>query len=167
VITVPFVIHRTFIWCIEAAANTQQNEASNHPHRNGTEEVPYREHLRRSHFRRSVRKRTRLDLAGTEMNGGNSREKSARRFKSQKRERSARAAAGDHALVQDGDPAGSGAFAKTWDHGMEKAGEAGQEKRPSEGNGLALMLEIGLPDGLGMDEKKPRKHGQDPDERRR
>jgi hypothetical protein len=123
--------------------------------------------FRRSHFRRSVRKRTRLDLAGTEMNGGNSREKPARRFKSQKRERSARAAAGDHALVQDGDPAGSGAFAKTWDHGMEKAGEAGQEKRPSEGNGLALMLEIGLPDGLGMDEKKPRKHGQDPDERRR
>jgi hypothetical protein len=45
VITVPFVIHRAFIWCIEAAANTQQNEASNHPHRNGTEEVPYREHL--------------------------------------------------------------------------------------------------------------------------
>jgi hypothetical protein len=28
---------------------------------------------------------------------------------------------------------------------------------------LALMLEIGLPDGLGMGEKKPRKHGQEPD----
>jgi hypothetical protein len=24
------------------------------------------------------------------------------------------------------------------------------------------MLEIGLPDGLGMGEKKPRKHGQNP-----
>jgi hypothetical protein len=76
---------------------------------------------------------------------------------------SARAATGDHALVQDGDPAGGGAFAKTWDHGMEKAGEAGQKKRTGEGNSLALMLEIGLPDGLGMGEKKPRKHGQDPD----
>ena len=50
---------------------------------------------------------------------------------------------------------------------MEKAGEAGQKKRAGKGKGLALMLEIGLPDGLGMDEKKPRKHGQDPDERRR
>jgi len=49
---------------------------------------------------------------------------------------------------------------------MEEAGQAGQKKRTSEGNRLALMLEIGLPDGLGMDEKKPRKHGQDPDERR-
>jgi hypothetical protein len=76
---------------------------------------------------------------------------------------SARAAAGDHAFVQDGDPAGGGPLAKTRDHGMEKAGEAGQEKWAGEGNGLALMLEIGLPDGLGMDEKKPRKHGQDPD----
>jgi hypothetical protein len=27
---------------------------------------------------------------------------------------------------------------------------------------LALMFEIGLPDGLRMDQKKPRKHGQDP-----
>jgi len=49
---------------------------------------------------------------------------------------------------------------------MEEAGQAGQKKRTSEGDRLALMLEIGLPDGLGMDEKKPRKHGQDPDERR-
>jgi len=79
---------------------------------------------------------------------------------------SARAAAGDHAFVQDGDPAGSSAFAKTWDHGMEKAGEAGQKKRPGKGNGLALMLEIALPDGLGMGEKKPRKHGQAPDGRK-
>ena len=79
---------------------------------------------------------------------------------------SARAAAGDHALVQDGDPAGGGAFAKTWDHGMEKAGETGQKKRTGEGNGLALMLEIALPDGLGMGEKKPRKHGQAPDGRK-
>ena len=101
------------------------------------------------------------------MNGGTrAKDRANVRITNAKNE-SARAAAGDHALVQDGDPAGSGAFAKTWDHGMEKAGEAGQEKRPSEGNGLALMLEIGLPDGLGMDEKKPRKHGQDPDERRR
>jgi hypothetical protein len=44
VITVPFVIHRAFISRIETAADTQKNEASNHPHRNGTEEVPYREH---------------------------------------------------------------------------------------------------------------------------
>ena len=42
---VPFAIHRAFIWRIEAAANTQKNEASNHPHRNETEEVPCREHL--------------------------------------------------------------------------------------------------------------------------
>ena len=46
---------------------------------------------------------------------------------------------------------------------MEKAGETGQKKRAGKGNRLALMLEISLPDGLGMDEKKPRKHGQDPD----
>jgi len=45
---------------------------------------------------------------------------------------------------------------------MEKAGEAGEKKRSGKGNGLALMLEISLPDGLGMGEKKPRKHGQDP-----
>jgi len=49
---------------------------------------------------------------------------------------------------------------------MEKAGEAGQKKRPGKGNGLALMLEIALPDGLGMGEKKPRKHGQAPDGRK-
>ena len=45
---------------------------------------------------------------------------------------------------------------------MEKAGQTGQKKRTGKGKGLALMLEIGLPDGLGMGEKKPRKHGQDP-----
>ena len=49
---------------------------------------------------------------------------------------------------------------------LEKAGEAGQKKRPGKGNGLALMLEIALPDGLGMGEKKPRKHGQAPDGRK-
>ena len=45
---------------------------------------------------------------------------------------------------------------------MEKAGETGQKKRAGKGKGLALMLEICLADGLGMDKKKPRKHGQDP-----
>jgi hypothetical protein len=96
------------------------------------------------------------------MNGGTrAKDRANVRITNAKNE-SARAAAGDHALVQDGDPVGGRTFAKTWDHGMEEAGETGQEKRASKGNGLALMLEIGLPDGLGMDEKKPRKHGQGP-----
>jgi hypothetical protein len=79
---------------------------------------------------------------------------------------SAYAAAGDQAFMQDQDPAGSRAFAKTRDHGMEKTSETGQKKRAGEGNSLTLMLEIGLPDRLGMGEKKPRKHGQDPIGRR-
>jgi hypothetical protein len=116
-----------------------------------------------SHFRRSVRKGTRLSFARDEDERQKLARRSAARIQITKaKNESAHAAAGDQALVQDVNPAGSGAFAKTWDHGMEKTGEAGQQKRASEGNGLALMLEIGLPDGLGMGEKKPRKHGQDP-----
>ena len=97
------------------------------------------------------------------MNGGNSRERDRANVRiTNAKNESAPAATGDHALVQDSDPAGGRAFAETWNHGVEETGETGQKKRAGKGKGLALMLEISLPDGLGMGEKKPRKHGQDP-----
>ena len=96
------------------------------------------------------------------MNGGTrTKDRANVRITNAKNE-SAHAAAGDQAFVQNGDPAGGGALAKTWDHSVEETSETGQKKRTGKGKGLALMLEIGLPDGLGMDEKKPRKHGQGP-----
>ena len=77
-----------------------------------------------------------------------------------------RAAVGDHAVMQHGDPAGSGALAKAGDHGVQKAGEARQKQGSRKGKCHALMLEIAFPDRLGMGDEKPRKHGQFPGERR-
>jgi hypothetical protein len=68
--------------------------------------------------------------------------------------------------MQHGNPVGSGTLAKTGDHRVQKTGQPGQKKRPGEGKGDTLVLEIGFPDGLGMGDEKPRKHGQDPSGRR-
>ena len=76
--------------------------------------------------------------------------------------KSAHPPVGDHAFMQHGDALRSGALAKTGDNGMQEAGKACQEKRAGEGKRRALMLEIAFPDGLGMGDEKPRKHGQDP-----
>lgn len=75
---------------------------------------------------------------------------------------STRSSIGHHAFVQHRDPARSRALAQAGDYRMEKAGDAGQKKRPGEGERHALMLEIAFTDRFGMGEKKPRKHGQDP-----
>jgi len=64
--------------------------------------------------------------------------------------------------MQHGDAIGRGTLAQTRDYGMQQTGKTGQEQRPCEGESHALVLKIAFPDGLGMDNEKPRKHGQDP-----
>lgn len=65
------------------------------------------------------------------------------------------------ARVQNFDSAGGGALAQTGDHGVKQAAESGKEKWTGEGDGHALMLEIGFTHRLGMGKEKPREHGQD------
>ena len=58
-------------------------------------------------------------------NGGLASERSRECLNSpMRRNGSAHTAAGDHTLMQDGDPAGGGALTKTWDHSMEEAGKS-------------------------------------------
>jgi len=93
------------------------------------------------------------------MNDGNSRR--ANSESNFRKLNSAPAAAGDHAFVQHLDPAGCRAFAQAGDEGMEKAGKTRQKQCAGKGESHALMLEIAFAHGLGVGEKKPRKHDQD------
>lgn len=64
--------------------------------------------------------------------------------------------------MQNFDSARRGTLAQTGNHGVQKAAKSREQKRTSEGDGHALMLEIGFTHRLGVGKKKPREHGQDP-----
>jgi hypothetical protein len=59
----------------------------------------------------------------------------------------------DHPIMQSRNGVAARTDAEPRNHCMDEAGQRGEQQRKPEPERMALMLQIGLPDGLGVLEK--------------
>jgi hypothetical protein len=153
--------------------NTPQKRGKQSFAQENDREVPCREHLYDAAFFsiacETVRRSSGIHLRRTtNMNAGTCATLLAHALPTKiptndsEEKNSARAVARIQARVQNFDPAGGGPLAQTGDHRVQQAAKSGKQKRTGEGDGHALMLEIGFTHRPGMGKEKPREHGQDP-----